>query len=147
MTFEGILLGLIALAWGGVHLLRLQVLPGPAAPVGVRGRLRRRRPGAEHLFGDGFLATVSGWVVGFLLGAVFAVISTSGTGRRRCSAEAGYTIGVGLMGWLGIHGFLPWWWASSSARFAVGTIMLRAPGSSSWSSPRRRSGTMVGGTR
>jgi hypothetical protein len=131
MTFEGILLGLIALAVGAAFTFYgfkffLILLPLWAFIVGFAAGAQA----LSTLFGDGFLATVSGWVVGFILGAVFAVISYLWYWAAivLLGGGLGYTIGAGLMGWLGIHGFLAVVvGVVVGAVFAVGTIMLRAP--------------------
>jgi hypothetical protein len=131
MTFEGILLGLIALAVGAAFTFYgfkffLILLPLWAFVVGFAAGAQA----LSTLFGDGFLATVSGWVVGFVLGAVFAVISYLWYWAAivLLGGGLGYTIGVGLMGWLGIHGFLAVVvGVLVGAVFAVGTILLRAP--------------------
>jgi hypothetical protein len=131
MTFEGILLGLIALAVGAAFTFYgfkffLVLLPLWAFVVGFAAGAQA----LSTLFGDGFLATVSGWVVGFILGAVFAVISYLWYWAAivLLGGGLGYTIGVGLMGWLGIHGFLAVVvGVLVGAVFAVGTILLKAP--------------------
>jgi hypothetical protein len=131
MTFEGILLGLIALAVGAAFTFYgfkffLVLLPLWAFIVGFAAGAQA----LSTLFGDGFLATVSGWVVGFILGAVFAVISYLWYWAAivLLGGGLGYTIGVGLMGWLGIHGFLAVVvGVLVGAVFAVGTILLKAP--------------------
>jgi hypothetical protein len=60
--------------------------------------------GMEALFGDGFLVEVTGWVVGFGLGLVFAVLSYLfyWIAVVLLGASIGYAAGVGLMGALGI---------------------------------------------
>jgi len=131
MTFEGILLSLIALAVGAAFTFYgfkffLVLLPLWAFVVGFAAGAQA----LSTLFGDGFLATVSGWVVGFILGAVFAVISYLWYWAAivLLGGGLGYTIGVGLMGWLGIHGFLAVVvGVLVGAVFAVGTILLKAP--------------------
>ena len=131
MSFEGILLGLIALGVGAAFTFYgfkffLILLPLWAFVVGFAAGAQA----LSSLFGDGFLATVSGWVVGFILGAVFAVISYLWYWAAivLLGGGLGYTIGVGLMGWLNIHGFLAVVvGVIVGAVFAVGTILLRAP--------------------
>src|SRR6187397_2344030 len=108
MSLEGFLLGIIALAVGAGFCFYgfkffLILLPLWAFVVGFAAGAQA----LSSLFGDGFLATVSGWVVGFILGAVFAVISYLWYWAAivLLGGGLGYTIGVGLMGWLNIHGF------------------------------------------
>jgi hypothetical protein len=131
MTFEGILLGLIALAVGAAFTFYgfkffLILLPLWAFVVGFAAGAQA----LSTLFGDGFLATVSGWVVGLILGAVFAVISYLWYWAAivLLGGGLGYTIGTGFMGWLGFHGFIAVLIGIAvGAVFAVGTIVLRAP--------------------
>jgi hypothetical protein len=62
-------------------------------------------------FGEGFLATVTSWLVGFVVAAGFAILSYLfyffGVGLVAFSL--GYALGVGLMQAIGFDwGFLPW---------------------------------------
>jgi hypothetical protein len=62
-----------------------------------------------QLFGNGFLATTTSWVVGFVLAVIFAVLSYLyyWFAVIFLGASAGYALGIGLMAWLGLHdGFL-----------------------------------------
>ena len=81
------------------------------------------------LFGEGFLATILGWVIGFITGAVFAVISYSSTGpRSSCSVAVGYQLGVGFMALLTLTGFFSIVVGLIvGAIFAIGTIVLGVP--------------------
>jgi hypothetical protein len=58
------------------------------------------------LLGDGFLATTLGWVVGFVVGIVFAVLSYLyyWFAVVFIGASLGYAAGVGLLHWLGNGG-------------------------------------------
>lgn len=58
------------------------------------------------LFGDGFLSTVTGWVVGFGVGVLFAVLSYLyyWFAIVFIGASVGYTLGVGLLAMLGNGG-------------------------------------------
>jgi len=131
MTLEGILLGLVALAVGAAFTFYgfkffLILLPLWAFVVGFSAGAQA----VDQLFSGGFLTTITGWVVGFILGAVFAVISYLWYWAAivLLGGGLGYTIGVGLMGWLNIHGFLAVVVGIIvGAVFAVGTILLRAP--------------------
>lgn len=70
--------------------------------------------GAETLqaiFGEAFLATVTSWVVGFIVGAIFAVLSYSfyAVGVAIAASSLGYALGVGFMNLIGIEfGVLAW---------------------------------------
>jgi len=63
------------------------------------------------LFGDEFFATVTGWVVGFFVGLLFALLSYLfyAVAVAIVAGSLGYAIGAGLMGWLlPDAGFLIW---------------------------------------
>jgi hypothetical protein len=65
----------------------------------------------QYLFGGGFLSTVSGWVVGFIVGAIFAALSyfIYLFGVAVLAGSIGYTLGVSFMLWIGVQaGFLTW---------------------------------------
>jgi hypothetical protein len=65
----------------------------------------------QALFGTGMFATVTGWVVGFFVGLVFAVLSYLFyiVGVAFIGGSLGYAIGVGLMGLIGFDpGFITW---------------------------------------
>src|SRR3954465_13185560 len=54
----------------------------------------------QVLLGDGFLASISSWVVGFFLGMLFAVISYLffAAAVAILAGGLGYAVGVGIMG-------------------------------------------------
>jgi hypothetical protein len=58
------------------------------------------------LLGDGFLATTLGWVIGFVVGIVFAVLSYLyyWFAVVFIGASVGYAAGLGLLHWLGNGG-------------------------------------------
>jgi hypothetical protein len=65
----------------------------------------------QALFGIGFLATITSWVVGFIVGAIFAVLSYLFyvVGVAIVAGSLGYALGAGFMGLIGINlGFLVW---------------------------------------
>jgi hypothetical protein len=65
----------------------------------------------QALLGTAFLGTVTGWVFGFVVGALFALLSYLFylAGVAFVAASLGYALGVGLMGAIGIDfGFLTW---------------------------------------
>jgi hypothetical protein len=76
MDFQALLVGIIAIALGAAMMLmgyRLALILLP-----IWGFFAGFIFGAQMLqefFGDGFLATTASWVVGAILGAVFAVLS------------------------------------------------------------------------
>ncbi len=74
----------------------------------------------QELFGQGFLATVSSWVFGFVVGAVFALVAYFFYYGAVVvlAATVGYELGVGIIAGLGIHlGFV---------QFIVGAILALA---------------------
>jgi hypothetical protein len=65
----------------------------------------------QVLFGIGFLATVSSWVAGFIVGAIFAVLSYLFyyIAVALLSGSLGYGLAVGLLTAIGLDfGFLVW---------------------------------------
>lgn len=65
----------------------------------------------QALFNTGFLATISSWVVGFVVGSIFALLSfvfyTFAVGI--ISGSLGYVLTIGLLTWIGLdYGFIPW---------------------------------------
>ena len=65
----------------------------------------------QALFGVGFLATVTSWVVGFIVGAVFAVLAYLFymVAVALIAGSLGYSVAVGLLTAIGLQmGFLVW---------------------------------------
>jgi hypothetical protein len=65
----------------------------------------------QVLFGDGFLASVTSWVVGFIVALVFALLSYLfyGFAVAVISGSLGYALAVGLLTWIGLDfGLLVW---------------------------------------
>lgn len=65
----------------------------------------------QALFGGGFLATTTSWVVGFVVALVFAVLSYLFymIAVALFAGSIGYGLGVGLMGLIGFEmGFIAW---------------------------------------
>ena len=111
MTFQLLCMALIAIVFGLVvafygYRLFLLLLP-------VWGFFFGFGLGAQTitaLFGDAFLATITGWVVGFIVGIIFAVLSYLFyiVGVAIFSGSFGYALGVAIMGAIGITGLLGW---------------------------------------
>ena len=104
MSLEGIFFGLVAMAIGlafafyGLRLF-LILLPFWGFVMGfVFGAGL-----VTALFGQGFLATTTSWVVGFVVALIFAALSYLyyWFAVVFLGASAGYALGVGLMTWLG----------------------------------------------
>ena len=65
----------------------------------------------QLLFGAGFLATITGWVVGFIVGAIFAVLSYLfyAFAIAIIAGSLGYALGAGFMQLINIEwGWLVW---------------------------------------
>jgi hypothetical protein len=65
----------------------------------------------DYLFNTGLFATVTGWVVGFFVGLIFAVLSYLFyfIAVGIISFSLGYGATVGILGWIGLEGgFLLW---------------------------------------
>jgi hypothetical protein len=65
----------------------------------------------QALFGEGFLSTITSWVVGFVVAALFAVLSYLFyfCAVALVGASLGYALGVGLMEAIGLDfGFILW---------------------------------------
>jgi hypothetical protein len=128
MSLEGFLLGIIALAVGAGFCFYgfkffLILLPLWAFVAGFAA-------GAQAMFGDGFLATVTGWVIGFLTGAVFAVLSYLWFWAAVVilGALVGYQLGLGFMALFGLHGFgAVAVGVIVAVVFAIGTFVLGVP--------------------
>ena len=58
----------------------------------------------QALFGDGFLATTTSWVVGFFVGLLFAVLAYLFWvfAVAIAAGSLGYTIATGLLTWIGL---------------------------------------------
>jgi hypothetical protein len=112
MGFELLCASLIALVLGlvicfGGYRLFLVLLP-------VWGFFFGFFLGAQTLqavFGGGFLATVTGWVVGFVVGAIFGLLAYFFyiVGVALLAGSLGYALGAGFMNLIGIDaGLLVW---------------------------------------
>ena len=131
MTLEGILLGLVALVIGAAFTFYgfrffLILLPLWGFVIGFAA-------GAQLLgllFNEGFLATIAGWIVGFVFGIGFALISYFWYWAAivLLAGGVGYEIGLGLMALVNIDG----WLAVAiglilAVVFVVGAIALHVP--------------------
>ncbi len=84
------------------------------------------------LFGDGFLATTLGWVVGFVVGIAFAFLSYLyyWFAVVFLGASIGYAAGLGLLAWLGNGGdnFMGFLFGLVGAIIVAGIVVfLRLP--------------------
>jgi hypothetical protein len=127
MSFQLLCAGMIAMIFGLVVLLNgykvfLILLP-------IWGFIFGFVLGAETLqalFGVGFLATVTSWAIGFIVGAVFAVLSYLFwiVAVALFSASIGYGLGVGLMGLIGLESGLIPWLVGVAAGVAVAAVVI-----------------------
>ncbi len=133
ITIEGILLGLLAIAIGlafcfygfRVFLVLLPIW-------GFFAGFLLGAQGTTAIFGDAFLATATGWVVGFLLGLLFAVLSYLyyWIAVILLGGALGYQLTISLLQWIGFTG--EGWLAiilglAVGAIFAVGFFILHMP--------------------
>ncbi len=105
MTLIGLLFG-AALIFGGYRLF-LVFLPiwGFFFGLGLGAQT------VQVIFGTEFLATVTSWVVGFIVGVIFAVLSYLFymVAVAILSGSFGYALAVGLLTAIGLnYGFLVW---------------------------------------
>lgn len=112
MTFGLLCMGLIALVFGLAvafygYKLFLVLLPFWGFFAGFFLGAQT----IQVIFDVGFLTTITSWVVGFVVGALFAVLSylfyIFAVGV--ISFSLGYGLGVGILQWIGLDwGFLVW---------------------------------------
>jgi hypothetical protein len=133
ITLEGLLLGALAIGiglafafWGFRVFLLLLPIWGFFAGFILGAN------GVEYLLGDGFLATTSGWVVGFILGLIFAVLSYLyyWVAVILLGGALGYQATIGLLQWIGFDadGLIAFILALiGGAVFAVGFFVLHMP--------------------
>ena len=76
----------------------------------------------QLLFGGGFLATVTGWVVGFFVGLLFALLSYLfyAVAVGLFAGSFGYALGAGFMGLIGID----WGWLVFLVGLAVAIVAV-----------------------
>ena len=133
ITIEGILLGLLAIAIGvafafygfKVFLILLPIW-------GFFAGFLLGANGVTALFGDAFLATTLGWVVGFLLGLLFAVLSYLyyWVAVILLGGALGYQLTLSVLQWISpdFDGFIAFILALVvGAVFAVGFFVLHMP--------------------
>jgi hypothetical protein len=133
ITLEGLLLGALAIGiglalafWGFRVFLILLPIWGFFAGFLLGAN------GVEYIFGDAFLATATGWVVGFLLGLLFAVLAYLYyfVAVILLGGALGYQLTIGLLQWIGFDadGIIAFLLAiAGGAIFAIGFFVLRMP--------------------
>lgn len=124
MSIEGILIGLFAIAVGAAwafYGLRAFVILLPLWAFFV-GLFAGAELGQE-LFGEGFFATVTSWVIALVFGVVLALISYLWYFGAivLLGGTVGYVIGSGLLSALGVDGIL-----AIVAGIALGAVFAAA---------------------
>lgn len=81
----------------------------------------------QAIFGVGFLATVTSWVVGFIVGAVFGVLSYLFyiAAVALLSASLGYAVATGLLTAIGLPMHFVVWIVGVIAAIALALVVLR----------------------
>ena len=80
----------------------------------------------QVLFGDGFLATVTSWVVGFVVALVFALLSYAfyAFAVAIIGGSLGYAAAVGLLTWIGLDFGLIVWLVGMAAAVILAIVTL-----------------------
>jgi hypothetical protein len=80
----------------------------------------------QALFGTGFLATITSWVVGFIVGSIFALLSYVfyAFAVALISGSLGYAAAVGLLTWLGLDMNILVWVIGLIAALAVAFVTI-----------------------
>jgi hypothetical protein len=106
MTFELLCMALIALGFGLVVAFGGYKLLWIILPIWGLGSQT-----IQLIFNEAFLATITGWVVGFVVGAIFAILSYLFyfIAVALLSGAFGYGLTVGILTWIGLDfGFIVW---------------------------------------
>lgn len=128
MTFELLCATLIALMFGalvcfGGYRLFLALLPiwGFFFGFGLGAQ------SVQLLFGGGFLATITGWVVGFIVAILFAVLSYLFYifAVALIAGSLGYGLGVAIMGIFSANLNIITWFVGVILAFVVIVVTLR----------------------
>jgi len=112
ITLEGVLIGVFAVAIGLGLVFRGYKLFMLLLPLlGFIGGFLLGAGLIEAIGGDGFLATLLGWVAGFVLGLIMAVLSYLyyWLAVGVLGGFLGYQVTLGLLAWIGFNetGFIP----------------------------------------
>jgi hypothetical protein len=80
----------------------------------------------QAVFGIGFLATVTSWVLGFIVGAVFAVLSYLFylVAVALMAGSLGYGLGLGIMGLIGFDFGLITWLVAIGLAIVVAAVTI-----------------------
>ncbi len=109
MSIESIVIGLfailigLAIAFYGLKVFTI-LLPIWGFFIGLMAGAQL----GQEIFGDAFFGTVTSWVIGLIFGLILAVTSYLWyfAAVVILGASVGYTLGTGLLGAIGLDGFL-----------------------------------------
>jgi hypothetical protein len=120
MALIGLLFGL-AVAFGGYRLF-LILLPIWGFFFGFGLGVQT----LQAIFGVGFMATITSWVVGFIVGLIFAVLSYLFYifAVALLSGSFGYTLAVGILTAIGLNFGIIVWLIGIVAGIAVAVVVL-----------------------
>mgnify|MGYP001817895098 FL=1 len=127
MTFAGLCMTMIALLFGlavvfGGYRLFLFLLPiwGFFFGLGLGAQT------VQAIFGTAFLATITSWVVGFIIGAIFAVLAYLFYifAVALISGSFGYGVAVGLLTAIGLNFGLIVWLLGIIAGIVLAVVVL-----------------------
>jgi hypothetical protein len=128
MSFEVLCMGLIAILFGLVMAFAGYRLMWIVLPIfGFFFGFALGAQTLQFIFGVGFLATITSWIVGFVVGAIFAVLSYLFyfLAVALVSGAAGYAITVGILGAIGLEGGFLVWLIGIVAGVALALVVLR----------------------
>ena len=112
MGFEVLCMGVIALGFGLVVAFAGYKLLWVILPIwGFFAGFAIGAQAVQVVLSEAFLATVTSWVVGFVVGAIFAVLSYLFyfIAVALLSGAFGYGLAVGILTWIGLDfGFIVW---------------------------------------
>jgi Domain of unknown function (DUF4203) len=80
----------------------------------------------QALFGEAFLATITSWVVGFIVGAIFAVLAYLFyiVAVAIIAGSLGYFVAVGILLWIGLNTPFLVWLIGIIAAIALAVVTL-----------------------
>jgi hypothetical protein len=128
MAFDGFCATLIALGFGlvilcGGYRLFMLLLPIWGFLFGFIFGVQA----IQALFGSGFLLNITSWIVGFVLGAGFALLAylSWAVGVALVAGGLGYALGAGFMNLIGIDLNLLVWLIGIAVGIAVAIVTFR----------------------
>lgn len=128
MGFELLCMGFIAILFGLVMAFMGYRLMWIVLPIfGFFFGFALGAQTLQFLFGVGFLATITSWIVGFVVGAIFAVLSYLFyfLAVAFLAGAAGYGLAVGLLTAIGLDAGFIVWLVGIIAGVAVAFLVLR----------------------